>query len=70
MGITLLPWIQQTCSTGMHGVEGGEPYYMAIDYKDRKPDLQKVERPERNGKIITEDTKIEFLMFAISVYYN
>ena len=33
-------------------VEGGEPYYMDIDYMERKPDRQKVERPDRDGKII------------------
>ena len=50
--ITPLPRIQQTCSTGTHGVEGGEPYYMATDYTKRKPDQWKVERPESNSKII------------------
>ena len=47
-----LPWTQQTCSADMCRVEGGEPYYMAIDYVERKPDQWKVERPERDGKII------------------
>ena len=47
-----LPQAQQMCSTSTHGVEGGEPYYMAIDYTERKPDRQKVERPERDSKII------------------
>ena len=47
-----LPWTQQMCSTGIQGVEEGESYYAAIDYMERKPDQQKVERPERDGKII------------------
>ena len=57
VAITSLPWTQQTCSTGMLGVEGGEPYYTAIDYTERKPDWQKVERPERDGKIINRGYK-------------
>ena len=52
MAITLLPQTQQMCSAGMYGVEGGEPYYMATDYMERKPDWQKVERPERDSKIM------------------
>ena len=52
MAITPLPLTQQMYSTGTHGVEGGEPYYTAIDYMERKPDQWKVERPERDGQII------------------
>ena len=52
-----LPWTQQTCSTSTCKVEEGEPYYMAIDCTERKPDWQKVERPERDGKIINRGYK-------------
>ena len=56
-GYYSLPWTQQTCSTGMHGVEGGEPYYTAIDCMERKPDQWKVEGPERDGKITNRGYK-------------
>ena len=55
--ITPLPQTQQMGSTGTHGVEGGEPYYTAIDYTKRKSDQQKVERPERDSKIINRGYK-------------
>ena len=51
MVTTLHHLIQQTYSTGMHEVEGKELYYMVIEFLVRKPDLLKVERPERYGKI-------------------
>ena len=57
MAITPHPQTQQMCSAGMCAVEGGEPYYMAIDYTERKPDWQKVERPERAGKTINRGYK-------------
>ena len=46
------------CAALAHGVEGGEPYYMAIDYMERKPDQQKVQRLERDGKIINRGYEI------------
>ena len=42
---------QQTYSAGMHKVGGKELYYMGTDFLVRKPDLLKVEKPERDGKI-------------------
>ena len=51
MAISLHHKTQQTYSVGIHEVEGKEPYYMAIDFMVRKPDLLKVEKPERDGKI-------------------
>ena len=51
MVTTLHYLFQQTYSTGMHEVEGKELYYMGTDLLVRKPDLLKVEKPERDGKI-------------------
>ena len=48
---TLHHLIQQMHSTGMCEVEGKELYYMGTDFLVRKLDLQKVEKPERDGKI-------------------
>ena len=42
---------QQMYSAGMHEVEGKELYYMGTDILVRKPDLLKVEKPGRDGKI-------------------
>ena len=42
---------QQMYSTGMHEVEGKELYYMGANILVRKPDLLKVEKPERDGNI-------------------
>ena len=52
MDITLHHQTQQTSSTGMHEVEGKESYYTGIDFMEKKPDWQQVEKPERDGKII------------------
>ena len=43
--------IQQMYSTGICEVEGKELYYMGTDFLVRKPDLLKVEKPERDSKI-------------------
>ena len=51
MAITLHHQTQQTYNTGMPKAEGKESYYMVIDFTVRKPDQQKVEKPERDGKI-------------------
>ena len=51
MVTTLHHLIQQTYSAGMHKVEERELYYMGTDFLVRKPDLLKVEKPERDGKI-------------------
>ena len=50
-GTTLHHLIQQTYSTGTCEVEGKELYYMGTDILVRKPDLLKVEKLERDGKI-------------------
>ena len=49
--ITLHCQTQQMYSAGMHEVEEKELYYMGTDFMVRKPDLLKVEKPERNSKI-------------------
>ena len=54
---------QQTYSTGTCEVEGKELYYMDTDFLVRKPDLLKVEKPERDGKITDTNEKIDFLTF-------
>ena len=41
----------QMYSAGTHEVERKELYYMVTDLLVRKPDLLKVEKPERDGKI-------------------
>ena len=61
MAITPSPAPSRHAALAHMGVEGGEPYYTAIDYTERKPDQWKVERPERDRKIINrgyEDMKI------------
>ena len=47
--------IQQMYSAGTCKVEGKELYYMGTDFLVRKPDLLKVEKPERDGKITDND---------------
>ena len=51
MVTTLHCLIQQMYNAGMRKVEGKELYYMGTDFLVRKPDLLKVEKPERDGKI-------------------
>ena len=48
---TLHRLTQQMYNVGMHEVEGRELYYMGTDILVRKPDLLKVEKPGRDGKI-------------------
>ena len=51
MVTTLHHPIEQTYSAGTLEIEGKELYYMGTDFLVRKPDLLKVEKPERDGKI-------------------
>ena len=50
-GTTLHHPTQQMYSAGTCKVEGKELYYMGTDFLVKKPGLQKVEKPERDGKI-------------------
>ena len=72
MVTTIYHPIQQMYSAGTCEVEGKELYYMGADFLVRKPDLLKVEKPERDDKLQTMNEKIEFLTFHFNYnyYYN
>ena len=71
--ITLHCQTQQMYSAGTHEVEGKEPYYMGIDFMEKKPDQWKVEKPERDGKITgkgLENWVFDIFISVYNYYYN